>query len=205
MMKIIPALIAFAAIVFPQSAIANGFVQNAAGVKSFVFVGLPPSAPTSMRIVGWPRDITAKPNACGFTAIAPSTGATILQITFPSAPSVEVVSLPVQTIPTCIAGVSEPRMGNFRTATGSVILIGQPTGSPIRVIQGITRTLNANACGMARLAPPRQTFPNGWWFEGTSFVAAGQTLFADDLLGTQERSICRKVGNSFIKYIPLVP
>jgi len=192
--------------IVPQSAIANGFTQNAAGVKSFVFVNLPASVPTSMRIVGWPRDIVARPNACGLTVIAPSTGATISEITFPAASSVEFASLPVQTIPTCSAGVlAEPRTANFRTATGSVVLVSQSAGLPIRVIQEITRTLKANACGMARLAPPRQTFPNGWWFEGSSFVAAGQTLFADDLLGIQEKSICRKVGNQFLRYIPLVP
>ncbi len=203
-MKKIAALMAIAAIALPQSAIADGFVTNKAGIKSFVFTGLPLNQAVPIQIVGWPKDKATTPNACGLTIVAPTTGATIMMIAFPSAPLVEAASLPVQTIPTCSGGVlAEPRTANFRTSTGSVVLINQTAGT-IRIVQQISRTIKSNGCGIAKLNPPKQTFAGGWWFEGGSFNINNQSLYADDLLGVPEMSICRTVGTQKVTYVPFV-
>jgi len=206
MKKLIAVLIAIVAIGFPQSAIANGFVQNAAGIKRFVFTGLAANSSISIQIAGWPRDRAAIPNACGLTIIAPSAGAAIMQLAFAGSNPLNASSLPVQSVPACSGGVlAEPRTANFKTASGSVVLVGQAAGS-VRVIQDITRNIKTDGCGIARLAPPKRTFAGGWWFEGTSFTpAGGQVLYADDLLGTEEKSICKTVGGQKIKYVPLIP
>lgn len=204
MKKLIAAILSIAAIALPQSAIANGHITNTAGTKIFVFTGLTPDQSVPVRIVGWPRDKATVPNACGLTIIAPSTGATILQIATASS-MIDVASLPVQTVPTCSAGtLAEPRTANFKTSTGSVVLVGQAAGS-IRIIQDITRNIKSNGCGIARLSPPKQTFAGNWWLEGTSFIVGGQTLYSDDMLGTPETSICKTVGTQKVKYVPLVP
>ena len=204
MKKLAATLATFALIAFPQSGIANGFVTNTAGAKIFIFTGLSPDQSIPIKIVGWPRDKATVPNACGLTVVAPSTGATILQIATASS-MINVASLPVQTVPTCSAGVlAEPRTANFKTSTGSVVLVGQAAGS-IRIIQDITRNIKSNGCGIARLSPPKQTFAGNWWLEGTSFIVGGQTLYSDDLLGTPEQSICKTVGGQKVKYVPLNP
>lgn len=206
MKKTIAALISIVAIVFPQAAIANGFITTTAGIKRFIFTGLATNSAVAVRIQGWPRDKATVPNACGLTVIAPSTGASIMLIAFANSNPIDVAALPVQTVPACSAGVlAEPRTANFKTSTGSVVLVGQAAGTA-RVIQDITRNLKTDGCGIAKLTPPKQSFPNGWWFEGTSFTpAGGSILYADDMLGNEEKSICKTVGTQKIKYIPLTP
>jgi hypothetical protein len=205
MKKVVAAIFSIAAIALaPLSAIANGFVTSAAGNKIFVFTGLTPDQSVPVTISGWPKDKNTAPNACGLTIIAPSTGGAILQIAPQSGMMIDATSLPVQAIPTCVgAALAEPRTANFRTATGQVVLIGQ-AASQVRIIQNITRNIKANGCGIARLSPPRRGFAGGWWFEGTSFTFGEETLFADDLFGTEEKSICRTIGGQKVKYVPLV-
>ncbi len=186
---------------FSQSAIANGFVSSPSGAKSFIFTGLSPNQSHSVRIIGWPRDRSVTPNACGLTVIKPSSGASILQLAFPSSLMIDVASLPVLSLPACSGGqLAEPRPSNFKTAEGSVILVSQSAGS-VRVIEDTQKVVKSNNCGMAKLNQPKSTF-NGWWLEGTAFQVANQNLYADDLLSSQEMSICRKIGNQFIKYVP---
>ncbi|MGL4378442.1 MAG: hypothetical protein ACRCT1_18530 [Microcoleaceae cyanobacterium] len=189
---------------FSQAAIASGHIVSSSGAKSFVFTGLTPNQTHSVRIMGWPRDRNFSPNACGLTIIKPSFKAVILQLAFPASSLIDVGSLPTQSLPTCSGGqLSELRSVNFKTPEGSVVLVNQ-SGS-VRVIEDITKSVKSNACGNAKLNPPKSTFFNGWWFEGTSFQIGNQTVYADDLLSTLENSICRKVGGNFVKYVPLSP
>jgi hypothetical protein len=186
---------------FSQAAIANGFVTSSTGRQTFVFTGLSPNQTHSVKIVGWPRDRSVTPNACGLTVVKPSSGGVILQLAFPSSSPIRVSDLPLQTLPVCSGGqLAEPRTANFRTSEGSVVLVGQ-SGS-IRLIEDITKSIKSNECGNARLGQPKSTF-NGWWFDGTTFQIAGQELQAEDLLAIVEMSICKKVGGQFIKYVPL--
>lgn len=117
--------------------------------------------------------------------------------------SINYSALPIQTLPTCSTGnLSEPRTSNFKTPDGKTVLVGQTGSVTAQYLLRRKRSGSFNACGFKT-----STIKN--------YAAAGadsiqidfnnQSQSIGDLNPIDSLPICRKVGNSYVKYTRLTP
>lgn len=193
-------LLAIAAIAFPQVAIANPFVYSSEGKVSIIFEGTAASA-FSANI--WTiANKTQVANACGLVVVPTLPYSNQSLFVAATNQSVDYAALPVQTIPSCSNGtLSEPRTANFKTSDGKTVLVGQTAGSSVVSQYWIRgkRSGTFNNCGF-KVSTIKNYDQVGADSIGIEFSGQSQTVAN---LNGKELPICRKVGNSFVKYTKL--
>jgi len=117
-------------------------------------------------------------NFCGLLVIGnPSSTVPVPASISVDGSSFDTTSLPVLSVPSCLNNVlKEPRVDNFKDATGRVILVGRTPGIQSEVVYtGVpaTKSLTANACGYARIGNSVTTpAPANFTYLGNSYSAA---------------------------------
>jgi len=91
--------------------------------------------------------------------------------------SFDTAFLPISSVPSCVNNVlKEPRLENFKDATGRVVLVGRTPGIQSEVVYtGVpaTKSLTANACGYARIGNSVTTpAPANFTYLGSSYSTA---------------------------------
>jgi hypothetical protein len=135
-------------------------------------------------------------NGCGLVSISkPSSIPSMPSSIMVGTDTIDVASLPVQTTPKCTNNVlAETRSTNFKTSSGTVVVVGKTSGVSYDVtFTGVptTKTSTANACGFVRISNSA-TKP-----APTSFTYGGQN-YDTAALPTQIPSRCY----NGIKFVP---
>ena len=196
MRKIIAALISFAAIALPQNAIAQTAFING-GNQTIIFEGAPNSSFAAEIWTMKTAAVTA--NACGLATVR--TLAHPNQFVLLGGNYIDYSSLPTQTIPACTGTtLAEPRSSNFKLADGRTVLVGQSGSVSVQFLGRSARTGTFNGCGFKSI-----TLKNTDTIGGDSIPITfnGQTQSLGDLTQILSLPICKKVGNSSVKYIKL--
>jgi hypothetical protein len=195
MKKAIAALIAFAAIVLPQSAIAQTVFFRGLD-KVLIFEGAANSPFEAFIWTGKTKIFTANP--CGLIIVP--TREHSFQRVF-AGTNIGYSTLPVQTLVTCSTGVlSEPRPTNFKTPDGRTVLVGRSGSVEVQYIARSRRSGTFNACGF-KTATIKNADAVG--ADSIPIDFGGQTKSLGDIPQVSSLPLCRKVGNEFVKYIKL--
>jgi len=194
MKKTIAALLGIAAIVLPQSVIAQTVTLKSPD-RIINFEGAVNSPFTvSFWSLRW-RTIAA--NACGLIVIPTLDHS--MQFVGIGANEIDYQSLPIQTLPSCSGGVlKEPRTVNFKLADGKAVLVNQSGSANIQFLSKTTRTGTFNACGLKSTTIKDADDIGG---DSIQVEFGGQTQSLGDILESVYPPICRKVGNNSVKYV----
>jgi hypothetical protein len=135
-------------------------------------------------------------NGCGLVTVSkPSSIPVMPSSIVVGTDTIDVAALPVQTTPKCTNNVlAETRSTNYKTASGTVVVVGKTSGVSYDVtFTGVptTRTSTANACGFVRISnSATRPAPTSFTYGGQSYDTAA--------LPTQIPSRCY----NGIKFVP---
>lgn len=179
MKEIIAAFLAIAAIVFPQSAIAQtqaARTTTSNGKQAFVFWGLGNAGTTVNLTVSGLIDAarTAAPNTCGFAVFKPKSGESIISYRGHSGfnaynPS-SYAKPSAAPVPTCTAS-TPPVTAPFIAANGSLVF-PSASATNAEMITQITRNIKIGKCGMIRYIYPTGEYSDSTLFSINNFVEA---------------------------------
>jgi len=162
-----------------------------------VFVrGLTPATPAEFTFLNVNQSRILVSNDCGAVVVRGSTAIPVANSITVNSTVVNTTTLPLGVLPPCVGGAfATPVTGNFKTANGQVVVIGNAANSAITVTQLINRVRRgtANACGISRLASSASFTVAG------DFEVAGTSLNYDTI-ATGLPPICR--GGTL--YLPVV-
>lgn len=194
-MKKLAAFLAIAAIALPKSAIAQSvFVKGLDRI--LVFEGTASSPFEAFIWTGRTRAFTANP--CGLVIVPTSEHPS--QRVFAGS-NVGYSSLPIQTLVTCSTGIlSEPRPANFKTPDGRTVLVARTGSIEVQYMVRSRRGGTFNACGF-KTAIIKNADAVGADSIPVDFGGNSQDL--GDILRVDSLPICKKVGNTFVKYVKL--
>ena len=188
-------LSAIAATAFAPAAMAEVFKDSQGAVY---ITGQSPTSKLTITYNDVPRTRSVSANGCGLVVVRPSTTLPIPATIRVGSTDITVASLTTETIPKCNGSTLEvPRTQNFKTADGSVVVVGVTPNTAYTVAYngvGSTRNATANACGFSRLsASTKYPATGNVGISGTNYNLASVPVKAPPL--------CR----SGILYNPVTP
>ena len=188
-------LSAIATTAFAPLARAEVFKDNQGAVY---ITGQSPTSKLTITYNDVPRTRSISANGCGLVVIRPSTSLPIPATIKVGSTDITVASLTTETIPKCNGSTLEvPRTQNFKTADGSVVVVGLTPSTAYTVAYngvGSTRNATANACGFSRLSASTK-------YPATGTVAISSTNYNLATVPVKAPPLCR----SGILYNPATP
>ena len=164
--------------------------KDATGAVHFQ-TGLTASQKINLELTGTPVTKKIKANQCGLLTIgAPSTSVPMPGSISVAGSAIDTTSLAVAGTPKCSLNstsgqyeLATPVTSNFRTTTGSVVLVSQTPGAEITVeYTGINKikSVTANKCGLAKLGSTSSPAPATFKFDGTDYNTASLQVKVPD-------------------------
>ncbi|MEG4115314.1 MULTISPECIES: hypothetical protein [unclassified Microcoleus] len=196
MKKVIVAILSIAAIALPQSAIAQTVFFN--GLDRILQFEGTANSPFAAEI--WTlKTVAVTANACGLATVR--TLPHSMQFLTIAGNQVDYSALPVQTIPACSGTtLAESRPSNFKLADGRTVLVGQSGSVSVQFLARSTKSGTFNACGLRNITVKNA---NAIGSDSIPVVFGGQTQSLGDINQVTSLAICKKVGNTSVKYIKL--
>jgi hypothetical protein len=191
--------IAPTALMGSASAQIAGFTPHKDSKGAVYFTGAPNSELTvTMGGLNQTRNISA--NACGVATIKPSATRPIPAQFMIGTNTVAVASLPTQLLPKCLASgqLEEARTSNFKTADGTVVVVGQTPSASVQMsfLGGRERKVKMNACGFGKI---NNSSTNPFTADA-SFTPTGGSAITYGSLAEKAPYLCR----DNITYMPMI-
>lgn len=183
---------AIAATAFAPTASADVFKDSAGAVY---ITGRTPTSRLQVTYNDVPRTRSVSANGCGLLVVRPSTSLPIPATIRVNGADITVASLTAETLPRCTGSTLEvPRTTNFKTADGSVVVVGLTANTAYSVGYngvGSVRNATANACGFSKLSANSR-------YPATGTIVIAGTNYNLATVATQAPPLCR----SGILYTP---